>query len=95
MKISTSPHWHIICYLFFSGDNIEVGLTRLFHWQCAPTETESNYSPLGYYTPYGKKLSDVSEKNATFILREKQLPEPKFHPEDEDSTIPKTYDQTI
>jgi len=95
LKISTSPHWHFFYSLFFSRDNTEVGLTRLFHGQCAPTKKDSNYSPLGYYTPYGKRFSDVSEENVPSILRVKHLPEPKFHPEDEDSMIPKTSEQTI
>ena len=95
MKILTSTHWHIIFSLFFSGDNTEVGLTRHLHWQCAPTKIDSKYSPLGYYTPYGKRLSDFSEENATSILSEKHLPETKFRPEDEDRMIPKTSEQTI
>ena len=95
LKMSTSHHWHFICSLFFTGDNNAVGLTRLFRGQCAPTKKDSNYSPLGYYTPYGKRLSDVSEENFTSILRVKHLPEPKFHPEDEDSMIPETSEQTI
>ena len=38
---------------------------------------------------------DVSEENAASILRVKHLPEPKFHPEDEDSMIPETSEQMI
>jgi hypothetical protein len=41
------------------------------------------------------RLSDVSEENAASILRVKHLPEPKIHPEDEDSMIPETSEQTI
>jgi len=67
----------------------------LFHGQCAPTKKDSKYSLLGYYTLYGKRLSDVSEENATSILRVLYLPEPKIHPEDEDSMIPQTFEQMI
>ena len=93
LKIPTSPHWYFICSFFFSGDNTAVGLTRLFQGQCVTTKKDPNCSPLGYYTPYGKRLSDVSQENAASFLTVKHLPEPKFHPEDEDSMIPETFEQ--
>jgi hypothetical protein len=78
LKISTSPHWHFFCYFFFSGDNTAVRLTRLFHGQSAPTKNYWNYSPSGYYTPHGTRVSDVSEENSASILSVKRLPNQSF-----------------